>query len=98
MYGPSNYVEAYSDGQMERVTPQEACELDANRYSYLRWYLRSEALAGIRGYTLVDMPGFNSNIQAHNKAILRYIDKAAAYLLVIDAEDGGIKQSMGDFW
>ncbi|MDO5297341.1 MAG: dynamin family protein [bacterium] len=97
VYDAQDYVEAYANGQASRFTPDEALELDANRYDYLRWHLRNEALAGIPGYILVDMPGFNSSIQAHNKAILRYIDKAAAYLLVIDVEEGGIKQSMADF-
>ena len=97
VYDSSNFVEAFANGQVSQFSPEQALELDANHYDYLRWHLRNEALAGIQGYTLVDMPGFNSNIQSHNKAILRYIDKASAYLLVIDIEDGGIKQSMADF-
>ncbi len=51
----------------------------------------------MRGYVLIDMPGFNSGITGHNKAILRYAEQANAYLLVIDAEDGGIKSSVNSF-
>ena len=97
VYDTSDYVEAFSNGQVKTMTPAEARSLNVDQYDYLRWHLRNEALAGIPGYTLVDMPGFNSGIQAHNKALLRYVDRAAAYLLVIDVEDGGVKQSMGDF-
>ncbi len=98
VYDSENYVEAFSKSDTVRLTPDQAGDVNsASEYDYLRWHLRNEALAGIRGYTLVDMPGFNSNIEAHNRAILRYIDKASAYILVIDAEDGGIKQSMCDF-
>ena len=47
--------------------------------------------------TLVDMPGFDSGIEAHNKAIMQYIDEAAAYIFVIDAENGTIGQSSLQF-
>ena len=43
------------------------------------------------------MPGFDSSVERHNKAILRYIDEASAYFLVIDVEDGTIQQSAIDF-
>ena len=97
IYDTSDYVEAFSNGSAQMIRCDEALSLDATQYDYLRWHLRNESLAGIQGYTLVDMPGFNSNIKAHNNAILRYAEKASAYLLVIDVEDGGIKQSLRDF-
>ena len=43
------------------------------------------------------MPGFNSGIEAHNKAILRYAGLGNAYILTIDCEDGEIKESISEF-
>lgn len=46
---------------------------------------------------LVDMPGFDSGIEAHNRAIIQYIDEASAYIFVINAEDGTIRRSSIQF-
>lgn len=43
------------------------------------------------------MPGFNSNIEQHNRAILQYVERGNAYLLVIDCEEGGMKASVLEF-
>ncbi|MEW9053431.1 MAG: dynamin family protein [Neobacillus sp.] len=63
----------------------------------LRYALNNPFLRRFDDYTLVDMPGFNSNIEQHNKAILQYIGQGNAYLLVLDCEDGGIKASVREF-
>lgn len=63
----------------------------------LRYRLNNSFLRRFDDYTFVDMPGFNSNIEQHNKAILQYIGKGNAYILVIDCEDGGIKASAREF-
>ena len=63
----------------------------------LRYGLNNPFLRQFEEYTLVDMPGFNSNIEQHNKAILQYIGQGNAYLLVLDCEDGGIKESAREF-
>lgn len=42
---------------------------------------------------LVDMPGFDSGIEAHNAALVQYMGEAAAYIFVIDTEKGTVSQS-----
>jgi len=54
-------------------------------------------LRGLADEIIVDMPGFDSGIEAHNKALLQYIGEAAAYLFVIDVTKGTINQSALDF-
>lgn len=97
LYDNREFVEAVTDTEVKLCSPEEAGGLDVTNIQYLRWHLSDSALQELEGYVLVDMPGFNSGIQAHNKAILQYADQANAYLLVIDAEDGGIKQSVSTF-
>lgn len=97
IYDETEYIEAFQGDTAQRFEISEAGVIETGGFDYLRWHLNSDALAELKGYTIVDMPGFNSGIQAHNKALLRYADRANAYLLVIDVEDGGIKQSVKEF-
>ena len=43
------------------------------------------------------MPGFDSGIEQHNKALMQYIDKGTIYIIVIDSEKGGISDSVASF-
>lgn len=63
-------------------------------YSHSNNFLKS-----MEKYMLVDMPGFNSGIEAHNKALLQYINQGAGaiYLLVIDAAQGTVNSSDIEF-
>lgn len=97
LYDQETYVEAVTENGVQHCTEAEVSNLNMQRVQYLKWHLNNAALQSIQNYILVDMPGFNSGIQAHNKAILQYADQANAYLLVIDAEDGGIRQNVSRF-
>ncbi len=97
LYDREEYVEVVTNTGTQRYTLEAAAALKTESAQYLKWHLNNPALQELQGYILVDMPGFNSGIQAHNKAILQYAEQANAYLLVIDAEDGGIKRSVSAF-
>lgn len=45
------------------------------------------------GLVLVDFPGFDSNIDAHNKAIGSYLQKGSAFILLVPAKSGGLTES-----
>ena len=96
-YDSNEYIEAVRGSEVKQMGLMEVDSVNPNEYDYLKWHLNSDMLKSLKDYRLVDMPGFNSGIQAHNKALLQYIDKANAYLLVIDIEDGGIKQNVTAF-
>ena len=61
------------------------------------YYLNNARLKKIGELVPVDMPGFNSGIEAHNKALLQYLGNAAAYVFVVNLEKGTIGQSTLDF-
>ena len=42
---------------------------------------------------LVDFPGFDSNVEAHNKAINAYLSKGCAFILLVPAQNGALTQS-----
>lgn len=65
----------------------------AEKFTLLQIYVNSESLKRIEPFVLVDMPGFDSTLQQHNDAILRYLASGAYYLFFINSSDGTIKSS-----
>ena len=51
----------------------------------------------ISDFTIVDTPGYDSNLEAHSKALANYIGSGAAFLVVVDQEKGGIDESTMGF-
>ena len=68
----------------------------ADCYKYI-YILDNERLKNLANLIPVDMPGFDSGIEAHNKALMQYVGDAAAYVFVVDLEKGTIGQSSLDF-
>ena len=66
-------------------------------YQKYIYVLNNASLKEFSNVILVDMPGFDSGIEAHNKALMQYIDEAAAYIFVIDAEKGTLSQNSIQF-
>lgn len=97
VYDEDEYVEAVSKNGRVKMSIEEAESIDASLYEYLIWHINCDNLRKIRKYTIVDMPGFNSGIENHNKAILRYAGNGNAYILVIDCEGGEIQESLALF-
>jgi len=63
-------------------------------YKFLRIFVDSEEVKNIEPLVLVDMPGFESPLDAHNKAILEYIKKGVFFIVLIDVKDGTIKREI----
>lgn len=97
VYDTDEYIEALSDGRKDRYSLDEAENIRIQDYDYLIWHLNRGGLKHDKDCVLVDMPGFNSGISAHNKAILKYAGKGNAYLLVIDCEEGTVRQNLAEF-
>lgn len=85
------YYGILSDGSHMQLDISEIN--DVKDFSYAQFYINAPALERFSDYTIVDTPGFDSNVDSHNAALSAYLNKAAAYLLVIDAEDGVINKS-----
>ena len=63
-------------------------------YKFLRIFVDSENIKNIEPLVLVDMPGFESPLDAHNKAIIEYIKKGVFFIVLIDVKDGTIKRKI----
>lgn len=63
----------------------------------LRLELHNEALAEIPDIMIVDMPGFESGIAVHDKAIDQYLPRSLAYILAFPADDMILRNPMKSF-
>ena len=84
------------DGEQERLPVDALSTINqrSSEFSHLRLYLDSEALKAIAPLVLVDMPGFSSSLENHNKAIAYYLPRGVHFVVLTSVEDGNITQSM----
>lgn len=90
-------IEAFfTDGRTEQygVDQLPALQARAEQLKFLRLHLNRPALKELAPLVLVDMPGFNSPLDAHNKAIDRYIGDGVHYLFVVSVEEGALHQQI----
>lgn len=67
-----------------------ALSADAAQYQLVKVFANAEYLKQIEPLVLVDMPGFDSGLDQHNKAIMRYITSGALYLYMVNAKAGTV--------
>jgi hypothetical protein len=96
-YSPDEFIEAVKDdGTVTRYKVEEIRALteDAANYSYARLYLNNSRLQEIEPLILVDMPGFDSPLDSHNKAIMEYIARGCHYIVLSSVEEGTVTASL----
>jgi Translation elongation factors (GTPases) len=72
-------------------------EADANTVRSARIQLHNERfLERIPDVMLVDMPGFESGFEIHNKAIDNYLPQSLAYIVTFPADDMILRSSVGN--
>lgn len=57
----------------------------------------NEFLKKIQSVNIVDLPGFDTSIELHNRAIDQYLPNSLAYLLVVSSDEPVLKESISDF-
>lgn len=89
-------IEAVSDEKSVKTYGlQDFDEIKAHaaEYSYLKVYLNNEHVRSIEPLVLVDMPGFESPVEQHNKAINVYLSRGAHFVVLVNAQDGTLHRS-----
>lgn len=79
------------NGQVEELSANKT--YDSEKYQRIKYELPIANLNELCDFTVVDTPGYDSGVEAHNKAISQYIGKGSVYLYVIDQEKGGLDSS-----
>ena len=91
-YSETEYDEGvYADGKIEKITDISSA---VGKCVCVRRYINSEFLKNIQPIILVDMPGFDSPLDTHNKAIFNYLDKGCHYIVITPVDAGTISSSM----
>ena len=57
----------------------------------------NEFLKEIKTVNSVDLPGFDTSFELHNRAIDQYLPNSLAYLLVVSSDEPVLKESISDF-
>ena len=88
----------YNDGKTRAIGLAEyrSQEFDASAVRCIRMKLRNDFLRRIPDILLVDMPGFESGSEVHNKAIDNYLPQSLAYLVAFPADDLILRESVSD--
>lgn len=79
------------DGRTEKISDVSSV---ASKYVCVKRYINSDYLKEIQPIVLVDMPGFDSPLDAHNKAIFNYLDKGCHYVVITPVDAGTVSSSM----
>lgn len=96
-YDANERIEAInSEGQVVKTFDADQFAqigAEADNFSFLRVYLNNDSIRSIEPLVLVDMPGFESPLDAHNTAIRAYLNKGAHFITLVNAKDGTLKNT-----
>lgn len=99
MYGEEDLIKFFlNNGEIEEKTLLDylQSELKADEISKIQLQLSNEVLKEFSDVMLVDMPGFDSGLEIHNKAIDNYLPQSMAYMIAFPADNMIVKTSVGE--
>lgn len=99
-YSPIEKVELYRNAQkIEEKTIDCIKQLAVRPGDVAKVYVNASIIKEYQdnGIILVDMPGIDSGIKEHNDAILNYINKGTAFVLLTDSDSGSLRESTISF-
>lgn len=95
-YSQEEYIQVVkNDGSLERFNIEEAESLKAraSEFRFARYFINQQALKDIEPIILVDMPGFESPLDSHNKAILE-IERGVFFIVLQDIQNGNLTKTI----
>ena len=92
-------VKIVKDNQQQNITLEDLLnqEYSIHDTDFIQIQLLNNELAKLPTIQLVDMPGFDSGIKAHNTAIDQYLPKSLSYIITLSADEPVVKESIADF-
>lgn len=87
------------DGSTEEAPVDAIKSLKLTPNDMVNVYVNNDKIRELnaRGIVLVDMPGIDSGIEAHNNAITKYLQEGTIFVIVADAEQGTLRNSAISF-
>jgi GTP-binding protein EngB required for normal cell division len=100
-YSENEKLELYSGGTLKetKYSLSQIKEFNATPGDVVYVYMSNEKIRNLnhRGIVLVDMPGIDSGIEAHNNAILNYIREGSVFMMFTDIEQATLRSSAISF-
>ncbi len=96
----NNNVQLYANSQLIKtinIDEFKDNELSFDKVDLIKLESSDEFLSQIKSVKIVDMPGFDSGIELHNKAIDNYLPNSLAYIVTFSADESVIKESIVNF-
>lgn len=96
-YSENEYIEAIkSNNSVDKyaITDIDLIKAKASEYKFLKMFINNKNLQVLKPLILVDMPGFDSPLDLHNKAIVEYLNKGVHYITLTSIEDGTLTRTM----
>ncbi len=84
-----------ADGGSDRLAVEDLLSIKprASSYTHLELHLDDPRLEALYPQILVDMPGFGSSLDSHNKAIAHYLPRGAHFIVAVSVPDGTLAES-----
>ncbi len=84
-----------ADGGSDRLAVEDLLSIKprASSYTHLELHLDDPRLEVLYPQVLVDMPGFGSSLDSHNKAIAHYLPRGAHFIVAVSVPDGTMAES-----
>lgn len=88
----------YNNGTYQQINVDQyrSLEVNATTVQHTKLNLTNKFLSEIPDVMLVDMPGFESGYEVHNKAIDNYLPQSMAYIITFPADDMIVRSSVGN--
>lgn len=99
-YDTQEKLEVWEDDRLVQTTGlSQIKNLNLTPKNLVKVYINNEFVKSQynRNIVIVDMPGIDSGIEAHNNAILHYIQDGTYFVLLTDAEGGTLRQTAINF-
>lgn len=94
-----NKVQLYQNGNLKEISIEDLKNhnFNVNSTQLIKLEYKNDFLKTIETVKIVDMPGFDSGIEMHNKSINDYLPSSLAYILTLSADEPVIKESIANF-
>ena len=95
-YSDKEQLKVFHKGELKETAPiSRIADLEVVPGDVVYVYIDNDFVRKMneRNIVVVDMPGIDSGIEAHNNAILNYIREGSFFFLVTDAEQGTLRRS-----
>ena len=93
-WAATDFCEAVSsDGSIRKISVSEAVDNPPKDAEFIAIHLNTKFFKDRPEIVIVDFPGLDSNLEAHDRAIASYIGRGSAFVLFVPASNGVLQES-----